>query len=275
MPFDTIPPLERFTEVVPLTAILGLRFSDATTGERVSADLLVEARPQDSDFLWTTAVRTNSGNWSFLRLPRVSTDSAVGSRPFVVLVRDRASRFLPTTFLVDLPLAESGIYQPTALEEGEVPAGIYLYAAPNRKIQSGWGVVRASLLDISSSAPAAHAVAELTFEDDSTVYGVADERGELLIAFPYPRFGMPLDPDAQGGSILDQEWPFTLRVRYQPNALVTPTWSGLPDYFSIFNQGPAHVYPADVAETQWDLTLSYQRELVLRTEGFSELRVEP
>ncbi len=276
MPFETIPPLERFTEVLPLSAILGLRFSDATTGAHVSDGLIVEARPLDSPFPWTAAVRTNSGNYSFRRLPRVSSASAVGSRPYLVQVRDRAERFLPIAFRIDLPLAESGIWQPTPPEEGALPAGVYLFSAPGRSIQSGWAVVRASLLDIDAGVPAAYAVAELTFENEVTVYGIADARGELLIAFPYPRFGMPLEADAdEGGLITDQQWPATLRIRYQPAALVTPTWSGLPDTFSILNQGSAHFYPAAEAETEWDLILSYQRELVLRTEGFFELRIEP
>ena len=281
MAINPILDLTHFDEAVPLSSVLGIRFWDPVRDRAVTESLHVEARPLGRRRPWIKAVRTFSGSWSFPRLPGVAANALPGDHAFLVRIIDGGKRFLPVTFPVEVPLGYEGLWQPVTASPPASPSqadapGFYLFSAPGRPILPGWATIRARLWDLTQNGVAAFGVLEAELGDGPTVYGIADHRGEALVAFPYPRFGLPLtSPDNQGGNILDQQWPLTLRVRYQPNAVTYPSWSELPDFFSIRDQGPASFYPDAVPENQWEYTLSYQRELVLRTTGFSDLHVEP
>jgi hypothetical protein len=143
------------------------------------------------------------------------------------------------------------------------------------------GVIRIQLAEMDTRRPAAHALLEIQLPGPTTVYGLADEQGNVAVIFPYPTFTRPPrlpSPPLPANSAGAQRWPITVRVRSSPATLLFPTGAPLPDLRSIVNQAPAAIWSTLVPGTgppvdQLSSELTFGQELVISTEGESTLLI--
>jgi hypothetical protein len=292
--FDLLRPLERFSVFTPL----GIHFWDPARNAPVSDSLQVTARPRGAPGPVVEAFRTGSGVYAFQGLPGLRTveypadedkaplASPPETQPFIIEVTDLRGRFLPLVFSVDLPLPYTGLYRPTA--NGRPPvngnARVYLFSAPTRTPSPGMAVVRAHLLehtstspplDDSERSPASHAVLGVEI-DGKAWYGMADAEGRVALFFPYPTFFGRLFSSPPGGGGLatsppgipptEQEWELTVSVRYSSGLTPAP-FSRSPDLVSIWNQPEGRIWPTEARPPvdKWPQQLQFGQELVLRS----------
>jgi hypothetical protein len=266
--------LERTTR----TALLGIRPWDGVTGRAVTDGLtLTELRHG------VAATPNRSGVFAFHDLPglRASSfgagdDAFWASPPAQAELRlelaDELGRYLPFRFAAHAParglLAET--CGPSSPPDADVP-GVPLFSAPSRVVGGGLAGVYADLWDTVAGRPAAAAVLEVTAGPGTTVRGIADEQGRVLVLLPYP------EPPWQTGSppptavaLSEQSWTLGLDVRYDPAAAPGPA----PDLCAVLSQPPATPLAAlspPVALTA--ATLTFGQPLTLRTPGHSVLHL--
>jgi hypothetical protein len=186
-------------ERISWTCPLGLRFYDAASGEIITSGLDVTATRNDLVAPVVRSLLTPSGVHAFHRLfglPVVDPpDRADPWHPspktleFRIEVTDSFRRFLPCTFLVPAPSRGLGL----PLISGSPPTfdnrGIPLFSAPERKVPTGFVMVRASLRGDGGAAPAAWAMLEIHHVSGAknlTTRGMADAKGEMLALFRVP-----------------------------------------------------------------------------------------
>ncbi|MGH2458312.1 MAG: hypothetical protein ACRDIY_05535, partial [Chloroflexota bacterium] len=110
-------------------------------------------------------------------------------------------------------------------------------------------------------------------------YGVADSRGAVLVAFPYPAF--TVSPGAVSPpTSTQQSWAAALRVRYSPWSLDFPPGSATPEIRSVFSQSIGQIWPTfplDPAQAVAELSsvLVFGQPLVPRTDRGSGLVIGP
>jgi hypothetical protein len=282
--------IERVAHVTPV----GVRLADVVTGRSVSEDVSVRvvpprpARP-------TAAVRTSSGAFAAhglrgLRrweLRDVGPDGLleevdVEPIPFRIEVRDASQRF--HSFAVHAELPSDGLLSvrcgsPPASPPSEERRSLPLFSRPGRAVPAGTAVVRARLVYEADRAPAAYAALEVVPRAGAApVRGIADERGEVAVLFPYPQpagfVGSP--PAGTKRPLASSTWTVTLHA-FAPRAGSPPEEGELPDLCTFLDQSPATLLttaspPTELAEA----TLEYGRELVLRSSpGHPELLVRP
>jgi hypothetical protein len=289
----------RPVETVRVFTPLGIRFWDLVLDVPIDAGLVVTARPRDGDYAPVQAFRTNSGVYAFQGLPGLraieypaADPSAVASPPasspptplpFIITVEDQLGRYLPELFSVDLPLPFRGIFPPPAPGSPPEAGGrAYLFSAPARPAPPGVAVVRADLQDHETGGPAAFAV--LQVQASSTGIGIADQRGSVVVMFPFPvverlRLGSP--PGAGQGDVSGYTLPLTATVQYRPEALTYPLagrqgvpdrWRSLPSVKSILDgQTPGTLWLTDAGppSPSMDGNLRFGQELVLATASSS------
>lgn len=299
--FASLQPLERVSHYTPL----GIRFWDLARAAAVSQGLQVRIRPPDRPDLERRAFQTASGIYAFRNLPGLRSLEAsdpqlppgvhpVDASPpqpqrFVVEVEDRLERFLPAAFQVYLPYR--GIYptQPAGSPPGAALPGFFLFSAPTRSILADMAVLRAQLVERlpgGQTRPASYAVLEVTaLEPDGTpssapVMGIADERGSVLAAFPYPGFaagiGFMSPPPGPPETRL-QAWDVIVSVHYAPASQRRPDSAArLPDLGAILTQPAARFLPTatDPGQLQWNARLVFGQPLTLQTAGNSDLWIE-
>lgn len=281
-----------FTQLETTTTftLLGIRFWDVALDRQITDDLFVAAWPLTAPSRVTSAARNHSGIHAFHHLPGMRRwEQATGEdilavdpsdrTRFVIAVSDRQQRYFPVVFTVDLPLPYLGIF-PTAVPTSPLATaypGFYLFSAPTRSVTPGLAVLRTQLLEANSEQPAAYAVLEADVHGQ-TWYGLSDERGIATILFPYPLFTSTLGASPPGGPPLsEQQWPVTLRARYEPSAQAALPGAALPALNSLFAQAAASLWPTEMATAvpQLTFTLIFGQELVLRTGTLSTLWVSP
>lgn len=300
--FAKLQPLEKISHTMPL----GIRFWDLARDVAITEGLQVSIRPPDRPDLQRPAFQTTSGVYAFRNLPGLrgleASDPNLppGDHPleasppqpqrFVVEVADLMGRFLPAAFRVDLPYR--GIY-PTQLvgsPPGAVLPGFYLFSAPSRSVLADLAVLRAQLVERlpgGQTRPAGYAVLELVaVEPDGTLgstpaVGIADERGSVLVTFPYPGFSASvgfISPPPGPPETRLQAWDAIVSVRYAPASQRRPDSSTrVPDLGAILTQPSARFLPAATGpgEPQLNARLVFGQPLTLQTAGSSELWIEP
>jgi hypothetical protein len=285
-------PREQLRIVTPL----GIRFRDVAIDEPITHGLVVMAKAKPFEE-GPTQVRPNlSGVFGFHSLPLLHDveypspfagplPSPPSSFPFVVMASDRLGRFLPAVFGIDLPL--NTFPSPPVFDIDPDPAPLldaYLFTAPTRPVTCGFAAIRADLWDRETRAGAAHALVRVTV-GDREMRGIADERGRLLILLPYPllerlRLGSP--PGTGQHPPYEHSWPVSLEVFYRPDLprpfgddeVLPMPWTRLPGLKGILeSQDPAWIWPAPAGPPvmTWTGTLTYDHELVVRTQTVSEL----
>jgi hypothetical protein len=276
---------------------LGIRFWDAALERVVTDGLEVRAYPAGRPQARRTAVLSRSGVYAFHGLPGLhaveypaDADAMLASPPqpqrFMVEVEDRAYRFLPVVFGVDVPYA--GVLPTNTLDaQGRPLPGFYLFSAPARPVLPTQAVVRVQVAEAGAAlpgraqSPAAHALLELELPDGRVLFGIADEEGRAAIILPYPAFAPAaggFSPLNAAGLEFQQSWTVHLRVRYAPSRLAPPVGSRLPELRSIFAQTPALIWTSAAlspGQPVDELTqeLRFGEELVIRSGGSSTLLV--
>jgi hypothetical protein len=202
-------PLEKIGRFTPL----GIRFWDLAEDRQVVEGLDVTARPPGQPHLTRRAFQTLSGVYAFQGLPGLRSvelydpqlpagmhtvdSSPPSSARFIVEVRDHLSRFIPVSFVVDIP--HRGIYPTGPLlspPSNGVP-GFLLFSDPSRQTLSNLAVVRAQLfehLGSGYSRPAQNAVLEVQPVGGPPWLGIANELGNVVVLFPYPKFVGSVNP---------------------------------------------------------------------------------
>lgn len=297
-------------ETVRTFTPLGIDFWDLLTDGPITDGLVATAYPSGR----AGAVRSGvslSGVHAFWGLPGLrgveylapdaDLESLLLSGPsqdFDVLVVDRRGRFLPTVVQLTAPIlglataadALAGCSPPGGSFPEDMP--LFLLSAPARNLPAGTAAIRAQLVDRGTGEPAAHAVLRATV-DGTPWLGVADERGAVVVALPYPPFAAgpagsfadSVPAGAHGVPTDDQTWAVTIEVRAQPSALESstaldfPPEVATPRLHSVLCQGAAGVWDATgdgAAAAQLIRDLRYGRDLVVTTEGSdrSELLIE-
>ena len=288
-------------EEIHIYTALGIRFWDPVRNIQVRDHLVVTALREGKQDNPIQAHRTASGIYSFHGLPGVLEErygrpepDRIGSPPdsatLVINVSDLSSRFLPVTFSIDLPLNYKGPFlngifksefedylRNTSPPRAYLP-GFLLFSAPERPICSSLAVIRATIVDHISGAPAAHAVMQIQFNGNKSWYGIADENGNILAPFSYPKFEAVFhDSPPPGGFQIespDQRWDLSIRIKYDPDSLIYRRGARLPDFRSILGQMEARIWTVSPASVpgrepveQWDTRLTIGKELVLKTQG--------
>jgi hypothetical protein len=275
-------------ETLRIFTALGIRFWDLLLNVPIDDGLHVQARLEESSGDPLEARRSLSGVYAFFGLPGMRAAEYPADPPdfgpprtfnYVVTVSDLLGRFLPAVLVYSLDQAGrvlvGGVPDP-----GPDPRVAYLFSAPSRAVPPGIAAVRADLLDKDTGQPAGWAVLRLQIAGQSEAWtGIADERGRVLILFPYPlanRLTLGSPPGSGQGSITEQNWPVTVQARYGPANLRFPLagvpglaypWPVTPSLKSILeDQPPASIWPEDSQSTfSAAATLVFGQELVLRT----------
>jgi hypothetical protein len=283
--------VERFS----IVTTLGIRFWDPAFDVQVDDGLAVTAYPFGARRPATMAFSTPSGVYAFQGLPGLHDIEYPGGDPespgslpagnrFLIEVADGAARFLPVAFFVDAPF--NGIFPTDSPQapDAVAPPGFYLFSAPTRAATPLVALVRAQLterLDATNEQPASYAVMEIDVPTGDTWVGLADDRGAAALLFPYPTFtGMSNASSSTlpSAAMAQQNWPITVRVRYQPSALSFPPGFSLPELRTVLAQAPAAIWtqrasPPGEALSSLSATLVFGQELTMRSAGESVLLV--
>lgn len=277
--------------------MLGIRFWDPVYGHLINNDLKVIAWPEKYPSLICKAIRTATGLYTFQGLAGLRSyefanytllESPIAQRKFLVQIMDLQHRFLPVVIGILLPRPGNGVY-PNGIDppnnQGDPWPGVPLFTTPMRTAPPGIAVIRSQLIDYVSQKPAAYALARINLNGKNW-YGIADNRGSLAVHLPYPKMNtitVGTTTSTITAPFSDQVWDFKLKVFFNPNK---PTYkpdgvkhlkeSALPDLKDIMEQ-PAvklvHTQGVD-AVNEHTYQLSYGKELVMKTNGKSELYID-
>jgi hypothetical protein len=288
----------RSLEILDVFTPLGIRFWDPLTATSPRTGIRATAAPDLGDRLGPerAALVTASGIFAFRNLPglraveRPDGTSAATSpelrQPFVLQVRDAESRFLSASLRVLLPLPYRGLFP---RDPAEPPSGaggdrrFLLFSAPSRPVAAWHGVITGRLA-LPDGRAAGHAALRVEFGVGVSHHGFADGEGIFAIQFPFPEIA----PDAgasppQNRALGDLEWPFELRVFYDPGRLALLPGLGIPDYLAVLDQLLAPnaqvfaVHPGEGGAPLESLpgVLRRDREAVARTAGSPALVILP
>jgi hypothetical protein len=257
--------LESITRVAPL----GVRFVDDVTGETVSDGLTV-LYPRAGAGAPARAAVNRSGVFVLRGLPGLADvergrgddafwASALPSATATVQVHDALGRFHDVRF--DARAPSRGLFAPLCGSPPSPPAAeqaVPLLSTPARVVPAGVAVLRASVRDADTGAPAAWALVEV---DGGRGRGVADARGEVAVLFPYPpleSFGVS-PPASSRRPLLEERWTVAVAGSYDRLPV-----GETPDLCAVLAQRPADTLqslspPTPVAPQ----TLTYGRELVV------------
>lgn len=219
-------------EEVSIITPLGVKFRDESTSALVSDDLVVTLHPEGADERKTRGAISRSGVFVFRNLPGMreveqgaGDDAFWAAQPpqfdFVLEVTDRAARFLPYSFALQLPVRR--LLTLPAASPFEPSDALPLFSAPSRDAVEAMAIIRMELVDSVHHEPAAWALVEAATER-TTIRGLADERGRVMLAIPYP------PPHIVLGSLPSSEptWSVDLAIRYARRTPV-PTRPDLED----------------------------------------------
>lgn len=285
-------PLERNTT----QTLLGIRFWDRVTnrviddGLQVTAQRLSDDRTQRLGKI-VVGKPTPSGVIAFFGLaseetPASSDPQLWDSEPAKQLVSidlvDRLSRFLPVSFVAQLPFR--GVFcgqedwpKPPRLNPEGSPIqsiGVQLWSSPTRPVPPGQAVIRAQVVVGGgvNAPPAAYALVRVQrslLEDGFDHYGMTDERGTLLLPMPYP--AIPDPPIGDPYPSLDRQiFPLSVTIQYEANPSVLPS-SDVPSLENLLTQSSSNIAIHRVDESTLEfrnnlpVALRFGRSLILGT----------
>lgn len=226
---------------------LAVRFWDPVADLPVYEGLVVTARPVGTAGALTRGVAAGAATWVFYK-PELAEES-------VVQVFDARSRFLPAAIRL------------TGADTANRGEPVYLDAAPSQPGEPGFRVVRGQLWDADAKAPAAHAVLE-AFDGRDPWRAVSDPNGYFALVLPEARFKQSLTAGAP-----QRSHSLTVRVKYSgtvsvPEGLIAPLRE------AIDAQPYGQICPTEGQfQTEWQVTLSLDRSLVLQTDNLSRLQI--
>ncbi len=285
----------QLSEVISRNTLLGIRFWDPALDEQIRYGLNVVLFSINNKLKKIRANCTRSGIYAFndipgmidLETPLKNVDtifmSPVETKQYVLEVHDPKERFISVALLIELPLPYKGLFlvDDNSASPGNPPRGFNLYSSINRSSASQFTFVRGELVDRNSGLPATNAIVRIETEDEFRWYGISDKDGKFSVMMPYPFINMSFGsspPSSDGVRLFQRTWTVSITVLYEPLAQVPLVGSELPDYSSVLNQEQASMYTelpeTDVGEVmEMQIELAYGRDLIVKTEGFSELYV--
>jgi len=267
--------LETLTRVTPL----GIRLFDSATGSNVTGALSVEVYPKGQPERRTRGIPNRNSVFVFRNLPSLADiERGAGDAtfwaaqtpryPFVLEVRDPEDRFLPFRHDILLParrllgvVINSPPASPLASQAGASDESLPIFSSPARGVPLAMAALRAEIVDVDITAPAAWAIVEAKGPGQPLVTGLADERGRVMLPLPYPKPIVTLgSPGSPSLPLTAQTWAINFTVRYR-RGVPAPA---IPDLVDVLTQ-PAATSWQDVAKTTpWtQATLQYGRDLVL------------
>lgn len=285
----------RLVERLARRTLLGIRFWDPALDAQIKDGLKVTLAPVDNTGKTIEAYRTRGGIYAFDNIPGMREletgldDRGIGSplqtRSYVLNVDDGSGRFSGVAQVVSLPLPYPGLFlvDSDIGSPGEITKGFNLYSSITRTPPSQYVCVRGELIDADNGLPAADALVSVRADDGSSWYSLSDREGKFSVMMPYPYLHVAFGsspPVNDGMRLFQRTWNLALSVLYSPSALEPVPGSDKQSYFSVLNQSQALIYqhtPGSAAGEIEELTtqLSYGRDLVVSTDGFSELYVSP
>jgi hypothetical protein len=292
IPTPLMAPLERLHVFTPL----GIQFWDAALDVPITDDLDVRAYWAGTDYPAVRAVRSASGIYVLHGLPGLrsieypaddigpagSIPVPVVKQTYIITVEDLLRRFPPTVFGVDLPLDYRGLFLSGAVSSlQQARPRAFLFSAPTRPPLEGLALIRADCWDADNGRAAAFAVLRVQSGPDLWI-GIADEKGSLLVTFPYPlldRLSLGSPPGIGQGPAEESQWPVTIAARYQPSKFQFPMsylpelgtkWTALPSLKSILeDQQEVLIVSRDLNPTTQAPTLNqnltFRQPLILKT----------
>ncbi|HEX8690268.1 MAG TPA: hypothetical protein VF729_08490 [Solirubrobacterales bacterium] len=262
---------ERVTRVTPF----GARFWDVAAGQAVVEGLRVLHR--DPAGRTMAAIPNRAGVWQLRGVPGLrEVEYGAGDEAYwdgnpprptgTIEVVDPAGRFVPVSFVASLP-ARGVLTDPCSPAAASTP-GVPLFPAPARPLPPGLAAIRAELEDRDSGEPAAFALLEAEVEAPGAppvrARGIADRRGQVVVALPYP------EPAADDGArpLSALTWTARLRLLYRPPG----AGERADDLCRILRQAEGRLLssaPPSVPVNQ--TTVAFGRESVVRANGGSKL----
>jgi hypothetical protein len=208
---------------------------DVITGLPVRASVTVEAeglrlvRNRRGDYIIFGAARLEAHIHAFVEPPATPTLEA---KEFRLQVTDLSGRYLPRRSTLRLPRNPD----PAAANSIFAPAPVALYSAPAATTEISWGVLRATVREQDSRARLPWALVRVLHATTGTVLatGLADARGEALIAVPGILITMPAD---DSGPVVTTELEIKLTVAFDGIALRKITDADLAAGNAGFNAG--------------------------------------
>jgi YD repeat-containing protein len=268
--------IERTAHVTPF----GVRLVDQLTGrtEAEGIDVTLSRDPRERPI---AAFRTASGIFAAHWLPGFraweladvddegsTVQPVVTQRAYRLEVVDRSGRFF--SFAVDgvlLPargLLTLDLGSPPGSPPAVVP-GLPLFSRPGRLPPASMAVVRAHL-ERDTGKPAKHAALEVVPAPGlPAVRGIADERGEVAVMFPYPKppgfAGSPLQGSRR--PLRETSWHIAYEV-LMPLPGSPPDDDELPQLSTFLDQAPApYTAQGSPPPTPGEDTVAYGRETSL------------
>lgn len=229
--------------------IAALRFVDATTGGSIRQPLQLQTPLQaPSSRSLSRFVRNLSGHYVLMETPRFEDYSETfnldelavtpANQTLTIEVSDPSGQYLPRQFSLSRPrnpaidpasvVAETSLFQPVR---------VALYPSPNARVNPGWAVLRATVVNAITNQRLPWALV-ITTTNGTTMLTQADWRGEALIAVP----GIPITTWATGAGegtgpppVTATEVDATLEVVFDP-ALTTMPESA--DFSQLIDPNP-------------------------------------
>jgi len=278
-------------DTVTRVALFGVRFWDVAAQKPAEPGLTVTAFPDAFPDLSSYAIVNRSGVYSFPHLPGLGGaefgfgDAAFWtahppSIPFTVDVVDGQNRYLPFRFSTLFPV--NGLFGllSSPLTTALTPDATWLpvFSSPARDVPGPAAMIRAQLRDDTvlsplpgppKPVPAAWALVTAQFAGTQPVTGLADQRGVISLAAPYPEptntpLNSPLSsPLGVGGAKLaDQTWPVTISIFYTPGN----SGDDVPDLPTLLQQRAATAWSdSNHSAPATGFTVQFGNDLVLRS----------
>jgi hypothetical protein len=264
-------------EEISLVTPLGVRFWDVAMEAPAGGGLSVVAyRDVWPEITWD-AVEGHGGVYSFRALPGMQYalngagdddywNAHPPAVPYLLKVTDPQERYLSFQLSATLPcrgifgLFASPLYTNLTPDASWIP----IFSTPSRPISGPAGAIRAQLKDDNSGLPAAWAMVTVQSSGNIAATGLADDRGVISLALPYPEprnfaFSSPLGSSVK---LTDQTWPVDISIFYTPR----PASPNLPFLEDLLQQGPAFAWN-DTAHTgpASGFLLQFGNDLILRS----------
>ncbi len=286
----------KFLEEVFFKTLLGIRCWDPLLDAPITDALSITLYPIENSEAKTSAYRTRSGIYAFRAIPGLfdhhtmkdyqASGSPQEQKRYVLTIDDVEGRYSSVAILVDLPLPYDGIFlvDDNTQSPAAAPKGFNLYSSPTRAAAPQFAVVRGELIDRDTQQAAVHALVRVQTEEGRSWFGIADADGRFAVHMSYPALDINVNSSPVAGEptmfLFERSWAISVTVMYDPVSLEPLPGSELFDYLGILTQNAASIYEhspetdiGEVAELQ--VQLAYGRDLVLKTNNFSQLYISP
>jgi hypothetical protein len=202
------------------------RFIDAVVKTPITAPLRVEARGvrlirnRSGLFVIAAAPGLGSTYTATFELPvppAAPLPPPVASVSVTITVSDPSGRYLPRRATVAVPRNPdpAAVDQPTSLFQ---PADVELFPSPTAAVATGWATIRVSVKQTGTQTgvPFAYVRVRRASDDGLLARGVADDRGEALVAVP----GIPVTlwNTTPGPSVVTNSVAAKLTAHFDPSA---------------------------------------------------------